>query len=63
MLEKLKGILRVIREYKCERSYYYHLLKRLDEEEYIGENKCGNCRYFMMNNCTYFSNREKIRIC
>lgn len=62
MLEKLKGILRVIKEYKCEKSYYYHLLKRLEEDDII-ENKCEYCRYFMGNSCTYFSNREKIRIC
>lgn len=38
MLEELKAILRVIREYKCERSYYYHLLKRFEENEnYVKE--------------------------
>ena len=62
MLEELKAILRVIEKYKCERSYYYHLMKRLEEDDIV-ENKCGNCKYFMINNCVYFSNREKIRIC
>ena len=62
MLEKLREVLFVVGLLKGKVSYY-HLMKRLEEDDVI-ENKCKYCKYSMVDEkCEYYCCEGDMRIC